>query len=310
MHSIRRILRFRILPLTMFCAVLLLGIKVGDLVRGGQELTHALLVSDVAAEQKADAKAEAKESAEKPAAKTDAKPETPAEDKKEDAAKTADAKSGAKDAAGAAATSEKDKKTDGKDAAPASSGPAAPNGAETVIPTQKKEYTQVELDILQSLSKRREEIEQWAKDVEVKENLLNATELRIDQKVSEIKQLKKSVEDLLVQYHQQEDAKIRSLVKIYENMKPKDAARIFDEMDMPILLLVVDRMSERKVAPVLAAMNPLKAKEVTTQLAEQRRIQAPVVGLAEQAQTGDSGASRQNAPAAAAPVAPAGGGNP
>jgi flagellar motility protein MotE (MotC chaperone) len=42
---------------------------------------------------------------------------------------------------------------------------------------------------------------------------------------------------------------------------------------MPVLLMVVDRMSERKVAPVLAAMSPTKAKDVTVQLAEQRKLQ-------------------------------------
>ena len=42
---------------------------------------------------------------------------------------------------------------------------------------------------------------------------------------------------------------------------------------MPVLLLVVDRMKEKSVAPVLAAMSPAKAKDVTVQLAEQRKLQ-------------------------------------
>ncbi len=46
---------------------------------------------------------------------------------------------------------------------------------------------------------------------------------------------------LLAQYNDKEDSKIRSLVKIYENMKAKDAARIFNEMEMPILLEVIDK---------------------------------------------------------------------
>jgi flagellar motility protein MotE (MotC chaperone) len=137
----------------------------------------------------------------------------------------------------------------------------------------KHEFSQVEIDLLQSLAKRRQELDDWAKQVQLKENMLVATEQRINTKIDSLEKVKKQVEDLLAQYHEQEDTKIRSLVKIYENMKPKDAARIFEELDMPVLLMVVDRMSERKVSPVLAAMSPTKAKDVTVQLAEQRKLQ-------------------------------------
>jgi flagellar motility protein MotE (MotC chaperone) len=64
------------------------------------------------------------------------------------------------------------------------------------------------------------------------------------------------------------------LVKIYENMKPSDAATIFNQLQMPILLSVIGSMSERKVAPVLASMDPKRAKEVTEELAELRKTKA------------------------------------
>ena len=53
-------------------------------------------------------------------------------------------------------------------------------------------------------------------------------------------------------------------------MKPRDAATIFNDLDMPVLLQVVDRMKEAKAAPVLAAMQPDKARDVTAQLARMR----------------------------------------
>jgi flagellar motility protein MotE (MotC chaperone) len=122
------------------------------------------------------------------------------------------------------------------------------------------------------LSERREELERWEANIEIKENTLDATEKRIDKKIAQIEAMKDEVAALLKQYNEKEDTKITSLVKIYENMKPEDAARIFDEVEMPILLLVIDKMSEKKVAPILAGMDPQKAKEITVQLAEQRRV--------------------------------------
>ena len=67
-----------------------------------------------------------------------------------------------------------------------------------------------------------------------------------------------------------------SLVRIYENMKPKDAARIFEVLDLDTLLMVAERMNERKLAPVMAQMNSERTKEVTVELTRARQL--PVGG--------------------------------
>jgi flagellar motility protein MotE (MotC chaperone) len=58
-------------------------------------------------------------------------------------------------------------------------------------------------------------------------------------------------------------------------MKPKDAARIFDTLEMNVLLDVIGRMKEQKTSPILANMNPDKARDVTIKLAEQRKLPSP-----------------------------------
>ena len=67
-----------------------------------------------------------------------------------------------------------------------------------------------------------------------------------------------------------DEANWRGLVKLYESMKPRDAAAIFNDLDMPVLLQVVDRMKEIKAAPVLAAMQPDRAQQLTAELAQMR----------------------------------------
>jgi flagellar motility protein MotE (MotC chaperone) len=88
------------------------------------------------------------------------------------------------------------------------------------------------------------------------------------------------VSDALIEYNKIEDQQISSLVKIYENMKPADAARIFNELERPILLLIVNRMQEKKAAPILAQMDPKRAKQVTIDLADQRRLKNNAMGAA------------------------------
>ena len=57
---------------------------------------------------------------------------------------------------------------------------------------------------------------------------------------------------------------------------PKDAARIFEDLAMDTLLEVAERMAERKLAPVMAKMNPEKARAMTVELSQLRRM--PSVG--------------------------------
>jgi flagellar motility protein MotE (MotC chaperone) len=56
-------------------------------------------------------------------------------------------------------------------------------------------------------------------------------------------------------------------------MKPRDAAVILNELELGVLLSVVQRMNVRKLAPVLAAMNPDKARAVTRALATREKSQ-------------------------------------
>ncbi len=77
---------------------------------------------------------------------------------------------------------------------------------------------------------------------------------------------------------EREDASWHGLVKLYESMKPRDAATIFNDLDMPVLLQVVDRMKEAKAAPVLAAMQPDKARDWSPPSSPQMRTRTPADG--------------------------------
>ena len=136
-------------------------------------------------------------------------------------------------------------------------------------------FTQSEIDLLQELSDRREQIEKMSKQISLREGLLKAAEKRISNRVSELKLLQKTINDLIKTHDDQQETKMASLVKIYEAMKPKDAARIFEQLDLDTLLIVAERMKERKLAPVMAQMNPEKAKDVTVELSKLRELPLP-----------------------------------
>ncbi|EPY02103.1 MotE family protein [Magnetospirillum fulvum] len=181
---------------------------------------------------------------------------------------------------GAVSVAELQAQQPAKPAAPAATPASAPASAPAPAPAAGGDAaaegrTQTEMDVLEKLRERRAVIDARERDVERREEMLRAAESQIDRKVAEMKTLQSTIEGLLRQYNDQEDNKMRSLVKIYENMKPKEAAKIFEQLDMSILLEVVERMKEQKVAPIMAEMDPMKAKGVTAELAQRRQMPTP-----------------------------------
>jgi flagellar motility protein MotE (MotC chaperone) len=153
-------------------------------------------------------------------------------------------------------------------------------GAQPVVPTMPAPPAPAvsagERTVLLELRRRRDELDARETAVTAREATLAAAELRLGARVGELQTLQKKLEDLEQARKQREDASWQGLVKLYETMKPRDAATIFNDLDMQVLLGVVDRMKDAKAATVLAAMQPDKAREVTTKLAALRTKRAGV----------------------------------
>jgi flagellar motility protein MotE (MotC chaperone) len=130
--------------------------------------------------------------------------------------------------------------------------------------------TDAERAVLLELRDRRRELEAREATLAARESMLTAAETKLSARVDELQGLQKKLEALDASHKQQEDVAWQGLVKVYETMKPRDAAAIFNDLGMQVLLAVVDRMKEAKAAAILAAMTPDKAREVTMQLAQSR----------------------------------------
>lgn len=232
----------RLLPLLVVVATLSFAVRVGEVATGMRQLSGAAF-----AEEKADVTSAAKEEAAKPETK---KEETAAAKEKPADAKPAD-KAGEK-------TAEK---------------PAEKTASKWQDAGDSDlEYSDVRTELFEDLAKRRKELDVRDKDLMRREALIKAAEQELDQKFQELTALRKQIEGLLNKQGDEENGRMQSLVKIYEGMKPSDAARIFNTLDLDILMDVIGRMSERKSALILAAMEADRARTITIMLAEQKKL--------------------------------------
>jgi len=161
-----------------------------------------------------------------------------------------------------------------KSAEPAKTAPPPENATAAAAAAKRDpgDLTKGEMEVLASLSARREALDARIRDLDMRENLLTATERQVDEKIGELKKLEARIQGMIKQHDETEERNLRSLVKVYENMKPKEAARIFERLEMTVLLGVVERMREAKLAPVLAEMDAGRAQKVTVELATRRQL--------------------------------------
>lgn len=140
--------------------------------------------------------------------------------------------------------------------------PAAPVSGAGVNPAERS--------LLVELVHRREQLDAREHMLDERAGILQAAQARLQEKMDHLAVLQVRLERLEDERKERDDHSWNGIVKIYEDMKPGDAAAIFDVLDMHVLLQVLDRMNERKAAPVMASMQPERARLATQMLAQMR----------------------------------------
>ena len=139
----------------------------------------------------------------------------------------------------------------------------------------EKKFSPTELELLQNLSKRRAELDQRSEELDQRELLLKATEQRVQEKIDQLQKMQAQLDAALGKVDEQEDQRLQSLVRIYEAMKPQEAAAIFDKLEQPVLLQVLTRMKDKAVAAILPHLDGDKARSITMALAEHKQLPDP-----------------------------------
>jgi flagellar motility protein MotE (MotC chaperone) len=135
-----------------------------------------------------------------------------------------------------------------------------PNGINVGVPG---DTSPAQRALLERLQERRKELDTKQRDLELRENLIKEAEARLEQRMNELRAL----ENPAGAENPNDSPKMKNLVIMYEGMKPKEAARIFEKLDATILVGIARAMKPVKLAEVLAVMNPDAAQQLTVELA-------------------------------------------
>lgn len=136
-----------------------------------------------------------------------------------------------------------------------------------VIPAQGQPVSPSERAILERLQSRRQELEARAREIDIRESLLKAAEKRIESKVQEMKAVESRIAAATEQKTEADAAHFKGIVTMYENMKPKDAAKVFERLEMPVLFEIASQIAPRKMSDILGQMSAESAERLTTEMA-------------------------------------------
>ena len=120
---------------------------------------------------------------------------------------------------------------------------------------------------LERLQERRLELDARARELEIRENLLKTAEKQLELKIGELKEAEARAKGAMAQKDEAEAAKFKSLVGMYETMKAKDAAKVFDRLELRVLVDVAAQINPRRMSDILAQMQPQVAEKLTVELA-------------------------------------------
>jgi flagellar motility protein MotE (MotC chaperone) len=153
-----------------------------------------------------------------------------------------------------------------------------PTGAQVPLATPGAPTEQA---LLARLAERRSQLDAYAEELDLRAALVEAAEQRIEERMTTMQSIEQQIATLVEQRQAAESELVAGVVTMYENMRPRDAAAIFNQLDMSVLVPIAKAMPPRKMAPIMAQMDPARAQELTVRLAAATEAPQPVV-----AQTG------------------------
>ena len=143
-----------------------------------------------------------------------------------------------------------------------------------------------EVEVLQALGDRREELDARAAEIDTQAALMAAAQQRLDQRVAELRELEGTVSNLLGRLDDAQEERMTNLVDVYQRMRAKDAASVFDGLDDAVLVQVASRMRRDSLAAIMGRMAPNRARQLTQMLADLARPPPTGEQLLEQSRRG------------------------
>ncbi len=131
---------------------------------------------------------------------------------------------------------------------------------------QKPKQTGTTGESVHALQQRELELKKKEDQLREKEDRLAKLEKEIEQKVKDLLVLQKEMLAARTEKQESQNTKVRSLAKIYGTMKPKEAAKLLENLDDKLVMGIIQTMTPDEAAAILALIEVKKAAKISEAL--------------------------------------------
>lgn len=115
-------------------------------------------------------------------------------------------------------------------------------------------------DYIYKLSERKKVLDQREETLNKKAAEIEAQKAVVEKKLAELEEYRKKISTMLQERIKADDSKVETLVQVYTNMKPGQAAKIFETMDEDLVIEILTRMKKKSAAEILNLIKTEKAQ--------------------------------------------------
>lgn len=158
------------------------------------------------------------------------------------------------------------------DSAPQARGDLLPTPENVSLESSRRLFSEMEIKLLQELDVRRIELERREQALRVREKLADLAEVELKDRVEKMTDLNVKLTALLKNLSNKEEGELLQLAKIYEEMRPANAAIVLNKLDDNIVFDLFKRMNKKDTAKIMEKMDPVKARRISKMLAEKSEL--------------------------------------
>ncbi|WP_370303140.1 MotE family protein [Pseudooceanicola sp.] len=126
--------------------------------------------------------------------------------------------------------------------------------------------------MLQALQEERDLLEAQKEQMSERRSEIELASEKLDIDQARLADLKSALDEMLNQVRQAQSDDLDRLVALYSAMKPKEAASIMNDLDIEVSVMVLGTMPERDAAPILARLNPVRARAISRIILERSKL--------------------------------------
>lgn len=135
----------------------------------------------------------------------------------------------------------------------------------------KKNWSEEEIRVFSKLQKRKTELDQREVDLAKLEEELQKQKLELEEKLKDLEKVRQGVASVLKERISVDSEKLDKLVDFYSNMKPQNAAKIFEEVDESLAVEILGRLKKKNAAEIMNLVKPDKAQRLSEKYTGYRR---------------------------------------